>query len=365
MKIAVVGGGIFGCTAAIALAKNGFDVDLFEREDAILRAASGVNQFRLHRGFHYPRSVETALSSRRAELSFKKEYGEAVIDSFDHYYLISASGSKVSAKEFKEFCRTCDLSIVPVEFPLAAPGTIEQTFKVQESIIDRDALAAVISRRLKQYNVKVHLNTVFSLPSPDHDVVVNCTYANLNSVSERGQETMKKYQFEVCEKPIMKLPPEFARLSAVVMDGPFFCIDPYGKTDLHLMGNVVHAIHATNVGHFPEIPNQIAPFLNKGMIKNPPITRFKDFIQTASKYIPALAGAKHVGSLYTVRTVLPHVDATDERPTIVSRAGESLINVFSGKLGNCVEAAQEVVATVISISEQRSMSPQLGAKVRH
>ena len=60
-RVAVVGGGIFGCTTAWKLAKNGYEVDLFEKNDDIITQASSINQYRLHRGYHYPRSKETAI----------------------------------------------------------------------------------------------------------------------------------------------------------------------------------------------------------------------------------------------------------------------------------------------------------------
>ena len=72
-NIAVVGGGIFGVTTAVKLAKSGHKVDLFEKENDILQAASGINQYRLHRGHHYPRSKETTLSSLNTEPKFRKE----------------------------------------------------------------------------------------------------------------------------------------------------------------------------------------------------------------------------------------------------------------------------------------------------
>ena len=86
MKIAVIGAGLFGATVAIKLADNGFEVDLFEKENDILQAASGINQYRLHRGYHYPRSKETGKSSREAHPLFNEHYGEAVIDGHSHYY---------------------------------------------------------------------------------------------------------------------------------------------------------------------------------------------------------------------------------------------------------------------------------------
>ena len=55
---------------------------------------------------------------------------------------------------------------------------------------------------------------------------------------------------------------------------------------------------------------------------------------------------EHVGSMFTIRTVLPGLDATDERPTLVTAVDERLVTVFSGKVGTCVRAAEEVAAIV-------------------
>ena len=46
--------------------------------------------------------------------------------------------------------------------------------------------------------------------------------------------------------------------------------------------------------------------------------------------------------MYTIRTVLPYKDNTDERPTIVDKQNNNFI-LFSGKIGNCVEAADKII----------------------
>ena len=46
--------------------------------------------------------------------------------------------------------------------------------------------------------------------------------------------------------------------------------------------------------------------------------------------------------MYTIRTVLPHRDETDERPTIVTKQDNNYI-LFSSKVGNCVNAASTVI----------------------
>lgn len=344
MKIAIVGAGIFGTTVAIKLAKNGFNVDLFEKGPDILQAASGINQYRLHRGYHYPRSAETALSSKKAESSFRAEYSEALLNSDEHYYCIAKEKSKVSAKEFTDFCDKCELEYEEANLDFVNPDMIELIIKARESLIDPIFLKKIVWQKLKINNVNVILNKSFSSDEIDtYDFVVNCTYANLNHILKNISKSIENYQFELCEKPIFKLPEVFHKKSVVIMDGPFFCIDPYSDTDLHLMGNVVHALHRTNVGTFPEIPEEYKSLMNNGIIKNPPITNVKKFIEVAVTFMPEIEKAEHVGSMYTIRTVLPNVDHTDERPTLVKRINNKIINVFSGKIGNCVEASEEVL----------------------
>lgn len=347
MKIAVIGAGIFGSTAALKLAESGFMVDLYEKESDILQAASGINQYRLHRGYHYPRSAETALSSKRAEKSFRSEYGEALLDGNEHYYCIAQKNSKVSKKEFLDFCGKCNLEYKEDSLDFVDPNMVQLTIRAQESLIDPICLRKIVWKRLRLNKVNVILSKKFSSKDVEkYDLVINCSYANLNHVLKDIPKAVKNYQFELCEKPLLKLPGSFKRKSVVVMDGPFFCIDPYADTGLHLMGNVVHALHRTNVGVLPEIPKEFKSLLNKGIIKNPPITNISKFIEVAKKFMPKIKDAEHIGSMYTVRTVLPNVDRTDERPTIVKKVSDKIINVFSGKIGNCVETAEEIVKIV-------------------
>lgn len=348
MKIAIVGGGIYGTTAAVKLARAGHDVSLFEKNGELLSAASGINQYRLHRGYHYPRSKATALSSKYSEASFRQEYADAIIENGEHYYAIAKEKSKVSGSEFLNFCAECGLEHDRIVMDSHLdPEHVELTIKGHEALFDPLELKKIVEKKLAETKVAVKLNTLFKSENiPEYDFVVNCAYANANFILETYPEAKRDYQFEVCEKPLLKLPEKYQGKSIVIMDGPFFCIDPYGQTGLHVMGNVVHAIHATNIGEFPIIPEEIKPLLNRGIIKNPPVSNISFFLKVAEKFMPGMKGAEHVGSMFTVRTVLPNVDKTDERPTLVTKIGDRVINVFSGKIGNCVDAAEEVLKLV-------------------
>ena len=72
MKIAVVGGRVFWNYYCIYSCKRHYLVDLYEKNNDILMAGSDVNQCRVHRGYHYPRSDETVQELLNANESFSK-----------------------------------------------------------------------------------------------------------------------------------------------------------------------------------------------------------------------------------------------------------------------------------------------------
>ena len=344
-KIAVVGAGIFGITTAVWLARAGYSVHLFERSNEILTGASFANQYRLHRGYHYPRSKETAFQSLKAEPAFAEEYGEAVFEGGDHYYCIAKENSKTSCEQFERFCLNVGLEFEPVKLDLVDPSMIAGSYRVKERLIDIEALAGLCRSKIERSGVDLRLGTAFSPNmAKDYDLTVAATYAALNSTLPPGVVPGRNFQFEVCEKPVVELPRHFAGTSAVIMDGPFMCFDPAGRTGNFVLGNVVHAIHSTNVGSEPVVDNAIAHMLNKGVVSDPAVTNIERFLQHGARYIPGLKNARHIGSMFTVRAVLPNTDATDERPTQVTNLGNGFVSVFSGKIGTCVEAASEVVA---------------------
>ena len=73
MKIAIIGGGFYGVYLAYKLSKNKkIKVDLFEKNNLILKETAIRNQYRLHTGYHYPRSLETIQQTILGYKNLKK-----------------------------------------------------------------------------------------------------------------------------------------------------------------------------------------------------------------------------------------------------------------------------------------------------
>lgn len=338
-KVAIVGAGIYGTTAAIKLADKGYHVDLFEKYDNILSATSGINQYRVHRGYHYPRSKETILSCKDNESSFIKYYNAAIINDVEHYYSIATEDSFTTPRDYLHILDECKLQWEIVD-PMP---NCDLTVKIKESLYAPDALRKICMDRIRACNINLLLNSkINSLDElSEYKYKVISTYSSLNDFDK----VEKDYQFELCEKPLFILPNKYKNKSIVVMDGPFMCFDPYGFTKYHVGGNVVHAIHSSNIGKKAIVPPAYKKYINKGIIKDPKLTNVPRFIEAAKKFFPDIEKAIHVGSMYTVRTVLPNKDDTDARPTIVDFKDDTIV-LFSGKVGNCVAAAEEIASKV-------------------
>jgi hypothetical protein len=362
MKIAVIGGGLFGCTAAIHAARAGHHVTIFERAGALMQCASGINQLRLHGGLHYPRSPETVAECRNGIASFRREYGSALIVPYLQYYVIAKEGSRVSAAAYRAFCDRHSLDatwLYGAGCPFINYDAVETTFAVREPRIDLYELRSIIVHRVAKLGIQVRYEPATRALRERFDRIVIAAYAGTNAVVDMLGLEPDLYQYEVVEKPVLRMPTRRPRggwndVGLVVLDGPFCCIDPFAKTGLHLMGHVVHAIHASNTGYWPEVPERLAPLLNRGMVSVnhlAGVTKFPLMQENGERFIPALADAEHLGSMFTVRCVLPHRDETDERPTLVHRLDDQVVRIFSGKLGTAVVAARQALAMI----EEREM----------
>jgi len=332
MRIAVVGAGLFGATAAIYAARAGHETHLFEAKAGLMLGASAATFARLHRGAHYPRSAETGLESRRAERSFRGEYGPAIIDGGIQRYVV-APGSLVSVDEYRAFLDNESL-------PFSEDGGV---FTVEEPRINLEMLSALAREKVSQAGVHVHLGVKPGRElRSQFDRIVVATYASLNDTLAALDCAPEAYRYQVVEKIVARLPEQFKGQSTVVVDGPFGCVDPMDDTDCHIIGHVTKTIHASNTGHHAIVPPHMMPLLDRGLITDTRCTRFRETVDDLARWIPGLDEAEYVGSQFTTRAVLAHQESTDQRPTLVSQIDEQISTIFSGKLGTCVTAAQAV-----------------------
>lgn len=332
VKIAVIGAGVFGATVAVDCARAGAQVDLYEAKPDLLGGATSHCQARLHAGYHYPRSDSTAIAARDAYPEFAARYPEAVY-STQHHYVI-ADDSQVNGSDYLAFCDRLKLPYEIVESPYVHHAQV--CIQVPEAFVNTGILRRLLRRDLAEAGVNMIFNT-WTEPDklPDYDLVIVTTY---------GQPWNRPLRYEICEIAIIELG-RYGEESFVIMDGPFISLDPVPNG--HMLYGVAHSVHHANVGYKPEIPVHYGSLIDRLGPVQTSVSRFREMAETAAQTLRSIDPyGRNVfiykGSLFTIRAVLPNVDATDERPTLVERDGH-VISVLSGKICTAVTVAEALV----------------------
>lgn len=326
MRIAVVGGGVFGCTTAIELAAE-HDVTLYERHPGILLGATRANQGRIHCGYHYPRDPHAGeLATRAAE--FEARFPAAVVDGGAHLYLV-AEDSRVDADAYRQFVRAAGLPWRPAVSAVVRSGAVTACISVPEGFVAVEALRATLRRELRAAGVELVLGMDIGIDglAERHDFVVDATY---------GRHWPEPLQYEVCETVLVDLGPRFARQGFVVMDGDYISLDPHGRH--HMLYDVRHSVHAVNT-----VPGHLAPLIDRGLVYTVH-SHMEAMLTTARRFLTGVDRPVYRGSYFTVRAVLPD-DGTDSRPTLV-RADGNVVRILAGKLVAAPWAARQVANAV-------------------
>ena len=345
MKIAVIGAGIYGSTIALTLAENGFEVDLIEKEDDILKVSNPIS-LRAHAGYFYARSPETMLSCKENSTLFQQMYPGGVVDGATHYYAIAKHGSKITGKEFLAALDTYELPYKKISESLLNKELIDECIVVDEYSYDPDELRIEVKRKLAMSTVKLLLNTDASEAAfAQYDLKIIAGYASNNDIARTitGQP-IEEYEYRFCEKVVVRLPEIFHKKNFVVLDGPFFQIDPFGSNgDIFALSSFVHSVHSRHEGNYFDIDEEKRGLVGKGVVKNPSLTNARQIIESIKKFIPEIEMAEIIGSLYAIKPLIPR-ESTDARPVVTKKVREDVLVIFSGKVAGSIKAAEECLA---------------------
>lgn len=355
----VIGGGFYGCSLALHLAREGRRVLVLEKEGQILQRASAVNQARIHNGYHYPRAILTAIRSRVNYRPFLQDFKEAVVDQFESYYAIARTLSKVTASQFDVFCRRigAPLQRAPAAVQrLFNPDRIEDVFRVEECAFDFQKLRGLLQRRLQEAGVTLSLETAatrvesweagrirvrFNQKDRAESClagrVYNCAYAGMNRVLKDSGLQPIPFKYEITEMALVELPEPLRRMAVTVMCGPFFSFVPFPSRGLHTLSHVRYTPHAAwREGEQP--PARAWP--EDGARP----TAFAHMLKDAVRYLPALKDARYRESLWEVKTLLPKSEMDDSRPILFLKDHgiRNLTCIMGGKIDNVYDMIQEI-----------------------
>jgi glycine/D-amino acid oxidase-like deaminating enzyme len=358
----IIGGGFFGSRLALTLQKTGGGkVLLLEKGPDLMKRASYNNQARVHNGYHYPRSLVTALRSRINFPRFNEEYSECIHSTFNKYYAVASVNSKVTAQQFRIFFERIQ---APVRKAPQAVKTlfnkdlIEDVFEVQEYAFDADLLRKKIWQDLEQSAVKVQCNTnalqvkaapngklqVRTLSAEGHETVhtaqwvFNCTYANINTLLQASGLQKIHLKQELTEMALVEMPELLKNTGVTVMCGPFFSVMPFPSRGLHTLSHVRYTPHHHWYDRESEHEND-THFEHHKRTSN-----FVPMLKDAQRYMPALQDCRYVESLWELKTVLPASETDDSRPILFKQDAQlpNLYSIMGGKIDNIYDMEDEV-----------------------
>lgn len=337
----VIGGGFYGAMIALELANICDRVVLVEQERDILMRASTINQARVHGGYHYPRALLTAQSSRRNFTRFVEEFSFAISDGVRHLYAI-AHASAVSANQFQVFCGKIGAPVRQLsgrEASLFDPALIEAVFEVDEHVFDGRILADALRARLKDAGVVLRLGQAAHVEGHDASGVrvaladgeqlsaphvFNCTYTALPSI---GVDLRAPIKHELAEIVLIEPPAALQGMAVTVMDGPFFSVTPYPPVQLYALTHVRYTPHgawfdAADAPPAPMHSNRAA------------------MLRDAARYLPCLNTGAVRTSVFEIKAVLRQNEMDDGRPILIERATDvpGVTSILGAKIDNIYDA---------------------------
>lgn len=331
-KIAVAGAGIYGATAAVRLAERGHQVHLFDPL-GIIRAASAINQYRVHSGYHYPRSAETIAEVLEARGEFLEAFAPAIVRNSRHYYAIPKEGSATPADVYSRLMAGHGLRLAACRPPWMDFGFIDRCYEVDEHIYDPDALRRLVEERIRSLPIRFYRREFLHSMRAGYDFVVWATYG-MNS----SRHVFNFAKFQVAEKMLIELPAELRHIALVVVDGPFTAFDPYGSSQCSLFGSAKNTNHWSTTDPAEPVPAPYAGLLNVSDWTRVPFTRFEAMRRDCALAVPTAKHARYIGSRFTIRVVEDHPQ--DRRILHLCELPAGEFHLFSGKVVSAVKAAR-------------------------
>ena len=367
-RIAIVGGGVFGLYISWFLAGRGHDVTVFEREKEPMTHASYHNQARVHNGYHYPRSVLTALRSRISMPRFVADFGDCVYKDFKKVYCVGRPLGKVTGQQFYTFCRRIGAEIEPADRATASlmnPEHVEACFIAREYAFDALKLRDILLGRIAdEKRVKILLRTEVTCVSESEDgrlsveftkggessseqfdEVFNCTYSRINFLTTRSSLPVIPLKHEMTEMCLVEVPDVLKHMGITIMCGPFFSVMPFPGARIN--GVMPHSFsHVRYTPHYEWHDTDAKDYKDayRRLSEDGRHSAWRLMVQDASRFIPVLRECRYEDSLWEVKTVLPRSETDDSRP-ILCRFNYGLRGfhvIMGGKVDNVYDAVAAI-----------------------
>ncbi len=365
----IIGAGLYGLYSALLCGEKKQKILVVDCDSTPFRRATYINQARVHQGYHYPRSISTALKSAGYFARFNKDFDFCINREFEKVYATSAEYSWSDGIQFKKFCDAANIpceELNPNRF--FKDKMCDGAFLTREYTYDAKILMNYYLEKLSvldnvtiKYGVKIEriekMKDSYDIYCEDGAVyssgyVLNATYAGTNQILDMVGFDKFKIKYELCEIILCDVNEKLDQYGFTVMDGPFFSIMPFGKTGVHSLTSVTFTPHTTSYDDVPTFAcqKQSNGFCTTKRLGNcndcpaKPVSAFPYMEKLAKKYLRDDFGFTYKESLFSMKPILMSSEIDDSRPTVIRVYSENptFVGVLSGKI-NTVYDLDEVL----------------------
>ena len=332
MKIAIIGGGFYGVYLAYKLSKNKkIKIDLFEKNNSILKETAIRNQYRLHTGYHYPRSLETIHQTILGYKKFKEEFKKFLYFPENNFYLVHKK-SLISFNNYKKIFQNLNLNFREVKKKQISEyinlSNIDGVINTEEGVILLEKLFSFLKKEISN-KVRIYKSTRISkidankggiysqkLNLSGYNYVINTTYTNPNLGLDKDKFKIK---YELTGMVRLKNPFKKS-LGFTIMDGNYCSLYPQNK-----FYSTVSSVKYTPIiksNFYSEIINQ-KKLIDVKKVKT-------KIINDAKKYIKLRDNYEETDLIIGNKVKLKR-DKNDTRYSIIKR-NDKVISILCGKL---------------------------------
>ena len=345
---------------------------MVEKERELFKKASIVNQARLHSGYHYPRSVATALMSDDNKARFTEEHRPFILFDFEKYYAIDRHGSLTDAAQFERFCEFIGIRCDRVEgHPLFNYNRLEALYLTTEYTFDPVLIGEYYQQKIaEQKGVEIRRftkiknaemaagNWQVNLQNIENETietitaksVINATYAQSNALNRLFGMPDINLMHEISEMAFVNSP-QLENIGLTVMDGQFGSLMPYGLSGLLSLSSVAYTHHKVSYDNLPTFDCQQRNPLCKpdftedcnGCPAVPP-SNYRKMLGQMQQYFSDKVELDYQHSLFTIKSKLKANFIDDGRPTEISclHRNPDYFCIFAGKINSIYEIEKVV-----------------------
>lgn len=335
IRVAIVGAGIYGSTVALNLKDIGCKIDIYD-DKGIMNQTSSINQFRIHNGYHYPRSIETIKQVKKSNENFIKYYQDCIFTASEHYYAIAKEDSKTCSSEYEQILKKNSLPFDKVTPHLFNYENIDSVYLVNEKLYDPKAIKVKIMKDFKNKNINFYRKKFSKFLHDSYDFII---YADYGVSFPRG---ILDFKLSLVEKCYFQPPKNIQNKSIVIIDGPFTAFDTTRDPNISIFGSAKYTnLLSFNIDQYKFVTNYFRDILNKNKYIKTEFTNYKKFLEDCMKYIPAVQKSKYLGSRYTIR-IVENNPKYDKR-TYYIKKDKNIFYIFSGKVVSCIDASKKII----------------------